>query len=296
MTKNLIILFAVLFPIWAKAQDPLAKTNAAILACKAEKWEEAVSMADQAIADPQEASQAYTWYVAGFIWKELYKLEESSFRTSPMREKSIQYLQKAITLDKDKKYKKDIDAALRYLAISYFNDALKRSKEISAISENEPEEIYSKFRDLLHSIAPLTDFSEYDKQMFKSLGQSHYRLWELNTTDRTHAIKSNSYFQKVLILDENDCDALHNLVILHYNQGVYAIRSVDVQSDISELIIKQEEAIRQFHLALPYAQKCFDVCKKTPEYYKALMYCYRALGNDEAYDRLKLEFDNSRGK
>lgn len=296
MTKQLIILFAVLLSIGVKAQDPLVKTNAAILACKAEKWEEALSLSDQALKDPFEGSQAYTWYVAGFIWKELYKLEESALRNSPMREKSIQYLQKAIALDKEKKFKKDIDAALRYLAISYFNDALKRSKEISAISENEPEEIYSKFRDLLRSIAPLTDFNEYDKQMFKSLGQSHYHLWELNTTDKSHAIKSSSYFQKVLILDENDCDALHNLVILHYNQGVYSIRSVDVQSDISELIVKQDEAIRQFHLALPYAQKCFDNCKKTPENYKALMYCYRALGNEEAYDRLKLEFDNSRGK
>lgn len=291
MTKWLHILFFLSAPIFVAAQISLPKTNDAVVASKAQNWDHAVELIDIALADPKESLDAYSWYVAGFIWKEKYKTEESDLRSSQMREKAVNFLQKSLSMDKEKKYRKDIDAAIRYLAISYFNDALKRSKEIKAATENEPEEIYKKFRDLLRSISPLTDFSEYDKQMFKSLGQSHYHLWEVNTTDKRHAVKSNDYFQKVLILDENDCDALNNLVILHYNQGVYAIRSINLQSDMSDLIVKQDEAIRMFHLALPYAQQCFDNCKRSPEYYKALMYCHRALGNDEEYDRLKKDFE-----
>jgi tetratricopeptide (TPR) repeat protein len=235
---------------------------------------------------------AQSWYIAGFIYKELYKDQESEMRESPFREKAIQYLQNALTLDKNGENTQNAKAAVRYLAVSYFNDALKRSKEITLATADEPEALYQKFRYCMRLVNVQTDFTEYDKQIFKSLGQAHYRMWEQNTSASGIAARSADYFQRVLIIDESDCEAKFNLVIIYYNQGVHKIRSLDLQSDLNDLIASQESAIRFFNKALPYAQACFDSCPSKVEYYKGLMFCNRALGKEDEYLRLKTQLES----
>ncbi|MFN6377801.1 MAG: hypothetical protein ACK4WD_00895 [Flavobacteriales bacterium] len=293
--KNYTVIFlAFLLTVGARvaAQDALPLTQLAGELCSQNRLIEASREAEKAISDPVEMKVAQSWYIAGFIYKELYKDQESEMRESPFREKAIQYLQNALTLDKNGENTQNAKAAVRYLAISYFNDALKRSKEITAATADEPEALYQKFRHCMRLVNVQTDFTEYDKQIFKSLGQAHYRMWEQNTSASGIAARSADYFQRVLILDESDCEAKFNLVIIYYNQGVHKIRSLDLQSDLNDLIASQELAIRFFNKALPYAQDCFDSCPSRVEYYKGLMFCNRALGKEEEYLRLKAQLES----
>ncbi len=293
--KTLIVIFSSLLltvATSATGQETLPLTKLAAELCSQHRLIEASREAEKAIVDPVEMKDAQSWYIAGFIYKELYKDRESELRESPYREKAIQCLQNALTLDKTGENTQNTKAAIRYLAISYFNDALKRSKEITSATAEEPEALYQKFRHSMRLVNVQTDFTEYDKQIFKSLGQAHYRLWEQNTSASGIAARSADYFQRVLIIDESDCEAKFNLVIIYYNQGVHKIRSLDLQSDLNDLIASQELAIRFFNKALPYAQACFDSCPSKVEYYKGLMFCNRALGKEDEYLRLKAQLES----
>jgi hypothetical protein len=135
------------------------------------------------------------------------------------------------------------------------------------------------------------DFTSYDIQFSKAMGQAHYKLWENDPTLQSEAEVCADFYERVLILDENDCEAKFNLVILRYNQGVYRIRSMNTNTDISEMITMQESAIRYFYKAMPLAQACFEQCPPAVNYYKGLMFCHRALGNEAEYERLRLELE-----
>jgi len=285
-------LVGLLTVIVVNGQTPLPLTELAAELCEQHRLIEASREADKAIVDPIEMKDAQTWYIAGFIYKELYKERESEMRESSYRERAIKYLQNALTLDNTGALTQNTKAAIRYLAISYFNDALKRSKEIIAATAQEPEDLYQKFRNSMRLVNVQTDFSEYDKQIFKALGQAHYKMWEQSTSTPSFAARSADYFQRVLILDEKDCQAKFALVIIFYNQGVHKIRSLDIQSDLTDLIASQESAIRFFNKALPLAQACFDECPSKVEYYKGLMYCNRALGKEDEYFRLKIQLES----
>lgn len=275
---------------WSQSDLPL--TNEAVQLVEKGNLLEAEKKILEATAQPQEKDQPYCWYAKGFIEKEIYKTLESKNKNSLHRKEAVTSLSRALSLDSKREHTEMIHSALRYIAVSYFNDALLRSPEITKSNAAEPEELYAEFRRIMRIINPLTNFEEYDKQIFKALGQSHYKLWEENPKDFSEALIANDYFQRVLIVDENDCEALFNLVILHYNQGVHRIRSIDLNTDISELIPIQDAAIRNFNTALPFAQKCFDQCPPSVEHYKGLMFCNRALSNENEYNSLKIELEN----
>lgn len=286
-----IVLFLCLPFGQSLAQSTLPLASEAAELCEAGQLNAAQTVVEKSMLDAKEKKSAYAWYVAGFVYKEIYKTSEQEIRNSSARDKAVNYLKTALQLDKSGEHTQNIKAALRFLSISYFNDALKRTKEINSASSNEPEEIYSNFRNTMRLVNIQTDFTEYDKQLFKALGQAHYKLWESDTKTQSFASRSAEYYQRVLMLDENDCEALFNLVILYYNQGVIKIRSLDISTDISEMIPIQESAIRQFNKAMPYAKKCFETCPAKVEYYKGLMFCHRALGNEEEFERLKKELE-----
>jgi hypothetical protein len=56
-----------------------------------------------------------------------------------------------------------------------------------------------------------------------------------------------------------------------------------------DLISIQDESVKKFKAALPYAQQAFASCTPAPSNYKVLMFVTRALGREEEYLRLKKE-------
>jgi hypothetical protein len=89
-------LFGLLTVIEVTGQTSLPLTELAAELCEQHRLIEASREADKAIVDPIEMKEAQTWYIAGFIYKELYKERESEMRESPYRERAMKYLQNAL--------------------------------------------------------------------------------------------------------------------------------------------------------------------------------------------------------
>ncbi len=196
-------------------------------------------------------------------------------------------MKKAREFDTNLEFTANIDAALQFIAFTYFNDALLRSAEMDSESENEPIDLYNKFEELYKgSEAELKDLKvEFNSKM----AEGHYRNWIKNTEDNHHYTLCLDYYSKVLGLDNRNCTANLNLAIVNYNQGVYMIRKIGAQTDMMDLIAIQDESVKKFKSAIPYAQQAFASCTPSITNYKVLMFVNRALGREEEFLRLKKE-------
>lgn len=283
--------FFILFILLGVAHVSLAQVNAQVAKaaelCAEKRYDEALAQIDEGFKSNDLNSDPNAWYVKGFILKELYKQKEANQRQSNYRYRSVAALKKAREFDANLEFASNIDAALQFVAFTYFNDALLRSAEMDSESENEPIDLYKKFEELYKgSEAELKDLKvEFNSKM----AEGHYRNWIKNTEDNHHYALCLEYYSKVLALDNRNCTANLNLAIVNYNQGVYMIRKIGAQTDMMDLISIQDESVKKFKSAIPYAQQAFASCAPSPTNYKVLMFVNRALGREEEFLRLKKE-------
>jgi tetratricopeptide (TPR) repeat protein len=282
-TLLLILLLATLVEKMEAQGHPAVKR--ATSECQSKMFDQALLSIDEALTDEEEKNNPYAWYVKGFIYKEIYKDQESKQKESTARSKAIECFKHSMGLDSEKKYLSMNQSAMRFLATSFYNDALKRTKEMTKETESEPELLYQQFKENMSLVDPSFSFKTFDAEIYKSLAQGHYSIWQNNTQDPHHANQCNTYYTKLLSVDPTNCEASYNLSILHYNQGVYKIRSIDSNMDIIELIMIQDECVQLFKEALPHAENTFKNCPPKIDYYKALMFTYRALGKEDMYTK-----------
>ena len=286
--KHTFILFLILLGsaqlLYAQVNPLVAK---AAELCDEKKYDEALAQIDEGFKSANLNSDPNAWFVKGFILKELYKQKEANQRQSNYRYRSVVALKKAREFDSNLEFASNIDAALQYIAFTYFNDALLRSAEMDNESENEPLDLFKKFEELYKGSE--TELKDLKLEFNSKMAEGHYRNWIKNTEDNHHYALCLEYYSKVLVLDNRNCTANLNLAIVNYNQGVFMIRKIGAQTDMMDLIAIQDESVKKFKAAIPFAQQAFASCAPAPTNYKVLMFVNRALGREEEYLRLKKE-------
>jgi hypothetical protein len=255
--------------------------------CEEKKYDEALAQIDEGFKSADLNADPNAWFVKGYILKELYKQKEASQRQSNYRYRSVAALKKAREFDVNLEFATNIDAALQFIAFTYYNDALLRSAEMSSESENEPIDLYKKFEELYKGSE--TELKDLKVEFHSKMAEGHYRNWIINTEDNHHYDMCLEFYAKVLVLDNRNCTANLNLAIVNYNQGVYMIRKIGAQTDMMDLIAIQDESVKKFKAAIPYAQQAFAACNPSSTNYKVLMFVNRALGREDEYLRLKKE-------
>jgi tetratricopeptide (TPR) repeat protein len=221
------------------------------------------------------------------VYKEFYKEKELGRANSTSRITALEALEKSTKLDVNGKHTANIKSAMKYLATSYYNDALTRSKEIDISNQEEVFMLFAQFRKWIRNVDITTDLVPYEIQILKSLGSRHYTLWETTTMNSDELNASVECFQKIIRMAPNDCQANYNLSIIYYNNAVFKIKRIDANTDIMQLIIIQDESVTLFKKALPFMEKALNQCPNKAEYYKGLMFMHRALGHETEYDQLK---------
>jgi hypothetical protein len=281
----------LLFILLGVANDAFTQVNPQVAMaaelCAERKYDEALAQIDEGFKSNDLNSDPNAWYVKGFILKELYKQKEANQRQSNYRYRSVAALKKAREFDANLEFASNIDAALQFIAFTYFNDALLRSAEMDSDSENEPIELYKKFEELYKGTE--AELKGLKVEFNSKMAEGHYRNWIKNTEDNHHYTLCLDFYSKVLSLDNRNCTANLNLAIVNYNQGVYMIRKIGAQTDIMDLIAIQDESVKKFKTAIPFAQQAFASCVPSPTNYKVLMFVNRALGKEDEFLRLKKE-------
>lgn len=274
-------------------------TNEAARLCQSKQFDDALLKIEEAKNDPQEINDSYMWYVDGFIHKEIYKIHEAGIRDSKHRELAVESFLKSLELDETKQNSSMTRLSLKFLASTYFNEALLQTQEFDAATEMEPQNTYGKFRRLMHFAEPGKSLNKYEIEFKQSMGQRCFTLWQMDMNNESYADKSVGYYNDVVRLDSNSSDVYYNISVVYYNRAVFKYRQLGPETDIFDLIVIQQDCAELIkNKALPNMEQSYKLNPEKAECTRGLMYIHRALEheNDAEYFKSEMERLAKEGK
>jgi tetratricopeptide (TPR) repeat protein len=244
---------------------------------------------DAASVHAETSSDPYTWYVRGFIYKELYKKNERNNIESPLRKESIASFKKSLEMDSQKEHFDDNISNIKFMASTYYNDAvstLTPEKYSSSINN------FSSYKELISIIDPLADIKSKEIEFKLALASLYTSVYEKDK------VKNDNYFNltrdvylQVLQYEPENISANYNLGILYYNKAVNIINEMDYDIDIFALMEMQDVTVEIFMQSLPYMEKAYSLDPKKMETLKGLEGIYFSLNEFDKSKEIKNQLE-----
>lgn len=294
--RTLLLLLTLVASTALSAQVGLPLTQQAAQECNAGQLDVALKTMEVAMASGED-SHPFAWYVLGFIHKEFYVKRDNSSMRSPHRAQAEEAILHSMDLDPAGEYADNNRNALRFLAISHYNDALQLTKTFMGANAELPEGEWERFQSLMVYVEPDYDFDANAADFFKHMGRGYNRIYlESGGEDRLLLDYSSRYYKRALDYDGDDYKANYNLAINYYNLGVKRIKQIDHNTDIFELLRIQDECVVLFQLALPYMAKAHAEDPERVETLKGMMAIHRALSNRTISDQFRTQLRDILGE
>jgi tetratricopeptide (TPR) repeat protein len=282
-------LLAMLLCLVGHAQQ-LPITNEAARLCQQLQLDAALVKSNESLNDKTESADAYAWYVNGFVLKEIYKDREYGLRNSSLRTAAM----KSFATSMDKKNAQQHLAmtrlAMKYLASTYYNDALQAAQSIAEGGEQEANALFVQFEKWMPLAEPGISMTGYKKEFTKSIGQRYFSLWQRDTDNSENRDKAVAQYEKILKLDSSDVDAYYNLSVIHYNQAVFMYRKINHETDLFDMMTIQEAAAKLIReKALPLMDKAYALSPEKGEVVHGKIILHRALDHEKDVEYFKNE-------
>jgi tetratricopeptide (TPR) repeat protein len=280
MSKIYHILLLMLFlPVLVMAQPNL--TIEAYNAYQDQQLLEAKALIDRSVVSVEGKLDAMTHHIKGFIYKDLYNIKDKKSRTSENREIAIVAFSQSMKLDSKREFYDNNQKSLRYLASSYYNDAVLIIRDTDSKTINESEKLYNKFKETTKLIEAAPDFKEKDISYYKALATGNRKIYEMDRdANKEFLMNALSNYNYVLSLDPNDYGANYNMAINLYNEGAHNIEHLDNEAQIPAIVKVQAVSIELFKEALPYMLKAHELNPDREETLKGLRGIYLSLNDD----------------
>lgn len=279
------------------AQSLPLTTEAARL-CQDLKFDQAEEKINEAM-ETSEATYPYTWYVEGFIAKEIYKNRDVGNRQSVFREKALESFSKCLAMDKKNEFSEMCKAGIKYLATTFYNDALMRTREIDMQTAPEAEKLFSQFRRYMRTVDPVFPMSNYEKEFSMSMAQRYFSLWQLDMDNEELSERALNHYVHAQRMDSLESDIYYNIAVIYYNRAVFKYRKINAETDFIDLMdIQQEGSNLIKNKALVNMNKAYALDSERSDIIRGLFFIHRALEHEKDVEYFKGEINRlvSEGK
>ena len=266
MKQNLKILFLFVFAMLvmtAHSQTEYCPEMQLLLQkYKQKEYAGAKSYLDTVIQKcPERKDDAYYWHISGFINLDIFKLVDNRSPVSKSRELAVNSFLNSKKLDNKDKYSDHNSQALKFLASTYYNDAILILQNMDTLHFEEIKSFYQKYKDITSAISPDYKFDQKEIEINYGLGMLYKAKYENNKRGyRNYMDSSISCFNRAITINPNDYSSNYNLGIIYHNLGVDIILDdLEIDADLEKVIIMQEKAIGYFSQALPYLKKVYSM-------------------------------------
>jgi tetratricopeptide (TPR) repeat protein len=267
-----VLAWVIGFTGWSQS---LVLTNEAAKLCQEMKLDAALEKSNMALADKTESIDAYCWYVNGYVLKEIYKNREYGLLTSEFRENAMKSFSYSMSLKNADQHASMTRLAMKYLASTYYNDALQASQSNGTEAEQEAYRLFETFEKWMPTAEPGVNMMGYRKEFTKSIGQRYFSLEQ---------------YEKIVKLDSEDVDAYYNLSVIHYNQAVFMYRKINHETDMFDMMTIQETASKLIReKALPLMDKAYALAPEKGEVVHGKIILHRALDHEKDVEYFKQE-------
>ncbi len=238
---------------------------------------------DKAMSDPSVRKDAQTWYLRGFVYKELYKKYESDDIRSELRDTSVHDLFISYRIDSSHENKETTFPTLKYLAATYYNDA---ASNMDSVHFHVAMFAYNKHKAIMRRIST-DNFNKLDIQFYDALGEiysGYFFSAPLFEVKKKYLDSAHKAYDKVLAINPDDFSANYGLGRLYYNQAVNIITNLPVDAAIPEVNKAQDTCAHLARLSLPYLDKAHKLEPLKIEPVKGLEGDYYMLHDSEKFE------------
>ncbi len=255
----------------------------------AKKLDSAKTIIDEAIQNPESAKDYQTWMVRGYVYKELYKANESKNPASPLRDSSAVSLVQSIQLDADGKnpQRDKVIQSLKYIAASYHNDI---NKTLDTVGYKQALINSDKHKAIMKLIDPAFDEKKYNYEVYSTIG-SMFEKWYEQKTSKILLDMAKTYLLKAYEMNNNTDFINKNLGVLYYNQAVDIIKKMDYDVPLDQLPVYQDQSIKLGQQSLPYLLKANQINPSDKSVIEGLAGIYYLLNDTEKYNEYKKKFE-----
>lgn len=251
---------------------------------------------DLASKNPETINTGETWYIKGFIYKELFKKSPAAKRDVAYATEAFNSCKRAIELDSSAEDKQSNLSIIKNLQSIVHNTI---GETLDTISYNKSIECIALQKQLVKYLKPKANIDSveifYDGVMASYFQSVYEKNPKKNTKYLSLAEKS---YNKILILDPNNVSANYNMGIVYYNQAVSLIMNkLDYDFDLATLNDIQDEALTWFKKSLPFMEKAYQLNPKRKETLIGLSGIYYSLHDNEKCQQFqKLSQDIEKNK
>jgi len=264
----LLFSFVLTAPSFGQSVDDMIQTAYKLQVAK--NHEEAKTVINKALESNGGDKNELVWHVRGFVYKDLFVNNRSEEVSDEYRSEAVLSFLNSIKYDKNELLTQQNEKALRYLAVSFFNDASDLIKAHSADRIAVAEKDYYNYRDIITQLNPDTSFIKKDVEYFLAMSTAHRKIYESDREKNdAHWELSNEYMNKVLDLDPNSFEAWFSKGVSYYNRGAYNLERLPYV-DIIDLFEIQSESMRSIEMALPFMMRAYEIDSTKVDVIKAL--------------------------
>lgn len=252
---------------------------------------------DMAANDAQTGKDAYTWYLRGFIYKDLYTKREKQNKRSPARIESLRSFKISMGLDINKENYADNIKSIKYIATVFRNDVIDHLNSFDSISltklsvnQQIAHENWVNYKGAMMIADPAINFSAGEIEINLGMGRLFQHAYQKDPkTNKTYVDSALKYYEKVLAADPANVGAVYGTAIAYYNQGANIVNNADYDVDLIALDAIQNSARDMFLKARPYMEKARELDPAREDVTKGLCGIYNALGEEGKFNALGCE-------
>lgn len=251
-------------------------------------YSKAVKLIDAAVQNATGKDDPMSWHIRGFVYKDIFNEIDQKDRFSVNRDTAVEAFLRSLELDKKNEYRENNLKSLRYLASSYYNDAVLVMREMNKENIQESEDYYNTYKKIVQVSEPEIDITERDLTFYKALATCHRKIYEQDRdVNKDYLYKALENYQFVLDLDPDNYGANYNTAINLYNEGAYGIDKIDAEAQIPTIVQVQAVSVEMFREALPFMLKAYEQDSTRRETLIALRGIYLSLNDNEEANKYR---------
>lgn len=249
--------------------------------------QQAKLLIDSALTSELYAAENITWYLKGFIYKDLYKANQGSPSAEELRRFSLAAFKQLLRGDTLGKYEEDTRQNIKFLATTYYNDAMGLIEQYQFKKAN----IY--YANFVATYSPVNDGSislrESELRYHLAIGTAYVQKQKTDSLNNYNPL-AVAAFEHVLQLDSMNKEANYNIGAIYYNKAVNRINKLDYDDlDLLAFGKFEDETIVLFKKSLPYMLRAYTVDDQDKNVLEGLAGIHFSLREFEISDRYRQE-------